>query len=403
MTPIFVTGLGAVSAAGASVEAIWQAALAGKIRAEWIATLQSGQRIPGYRCAKIEPGEIPAKLFHRLDRFAQLGLLAADEAWRSARLDERPVDPRRVALIIGTSRGPVTAQAEVPALIESRRIRPSTSVYTTVASLTGVIGTHLGARGTSLTISTTCTSASASILLGSQQIRAGLADVVVVGGAEAPLHPAVLEQFQAAGVLAVADDPARACRPCDAARCGTVLGEGAGFLVLESAESAARRGVAPRSLLRGGGMAAEPGRRSGLTDDAQGMVDGTHAALALAGMAPGELDGVHLHGTGTLLNDLTESRGVAAIFGADAAGIPCFSTKPVTGHCLGASGGLQSVLTVRALEDQILPPTVNCENLDPAFALDVVRGEPRRLRARSLLALCSGFWGNHVSLIFAAA
>jgi 3-oxoacyl-[acyl-carrier-protein] synthase II len=227
----------------------------------------------------------------------------------------------------------------------------------------------------------------------------GQADVVLAGGAEAPLHASVLSQLDAAGVLAAShSDAARACRPFDAGRSGTVLGEGAGFLVLETLASARGRGAVIHARLAGWGICTEPGERAGISGGNTGLLSAMRNALDAAGLAAEQVGHVQAHGTGTVLNDQREAAAIHALFGDTQ---PLVSgTKPVTGHCMGATAALESILALQSLTHGMIPPTANCDEPDPACAIRIVQEEARHCGTEAVMTNSSGFWGNHASIVF---
>ncbi|MFM7102092.1 MAG: beta-ketoacyl-[acyl-carrier-protein] synthase family protein, partial [Verrucomicrobiota bacterium] len=259
-----------------------------------------------------------------------------------------------------------------------------------------------GLRGPSATVSASCASAALAIGMAAEQIVLGKAELMLAGGAEAPLVPAVLAPLEAAGILGSQEDPARACRPFDRTRNGLCPGEGAAFLVLESADSAARRGVRPLARLSGWGSALDAAGRTGVEESGEGLEEVVGQALAWAGWERESLDYVNTHGTGTRLNDAVEARALARFLGERSGVVPCSSTKPVTGHCLGATPALEALLCLGALRHQRVPPTANCLQPDPGCALDLVTGQARAATLRRVLSTAHGFWGYHGALLFSA-
>lgn len=395
-----VTGLGTWSAAGSSPERLWHAAQAGRSPARWLRAGQGGGPYPA--CLAPDPvfATPLAILAHKSDRSVQLALAAALQAQQQAGLAE--LAPDRIGIVAGTSRGPVAKWHEAfRQCAENRRLRPTLSAHTAIASLSGAVSLAIGSQGPAFTVAATCASGAHAIATAAQLIAAGEADAVLAGGAEAPLEPAVLESFASAGLLATHRDPARACRPFDQERNGLVLGEGAAFVVLESAASARRRGVPVLARLTGWALGAEGASRSAPEAGGAGLARTMASALARAGLAPGQIDYVNAHGTGTLMNDEVEARAMLRVFGEKLPLIPCSSTKPATGHCLGASAAIEAVICLQALAAQCIPPTPNCDHLDGAcLRLDIVRHTARPALLRHVMSNSQGFWGNQASLIF---
>jgi 3-oxoacyl-(acyl-carrier-protein) synthase len=256
----------------------------------------------------------------------------------------------------------------------------------------------LGACGPALTVSAACASAAAAIALAAEQLLLGHAEVALAGGAEAPLHPLVLAQLTAAGVLGEAASADLICRPFDRNRNGTVLGEGAAFLVIETEAGARKRGATMLARVSGWAFGAEGGERTGISEDAASLVRTMQKSLALAGLKPDEIGYVNAHGTGTELNDRQETVACQRVFGAQTP--PTSSIKPVTGHCMGAAAALEAVVCIEVLRRGMLPPTPNWQTPDPACALDIIAGKARAASVQHVISNSSGFWGNNATLIF---
>jgi 3-oxoacyl-(acyl-carrier-protein) synthase len=396
--PVVVTGMGAVSAAGVGRGALWAASMAGRSLAVRLGF--SGGNYCG--CAVSEAAQLawPSPLLRKSDRAAQLAYLAANEAWQQARLGEVTGFRPRLGIIAGTSRGPVSKLIESYEQVQRGRVKPSLAATSTLASLSGTLAAHFLAGGPALTVSSACASSAAAIALAAEQLILGQADVVLAGGAEAPLLPFVLAQLEASGLLGEADQPAQVCRPFDLHRTGIVLGEGAGFLVLETEAGARQRGANILARLSGWSVRAEGGERTGISERADSLVRVMRESLELAGVAADEVDYLNAHGTGTVLNDRQEAVAMRRVFGERAASVPCSSIKPVTGHCMGAAGALEAVLCVEALHHQMVPPTPNYLTIDPACGLNIVAGAPQPQSLRHVLSNSSGFWGNNAALLF---
>jgi len=394
--PIVVSGMGAICAAGANVGQLWAHALRGQstpIEQHFCWGTESWQT------AVHAVEDLDALLrahprARKLDRSIQLALIAADEALQQAGLAFQAADEGRTGLIVGSSRGPRMKWMEA---IERRKVLPTDAASSTIASLTGSLAKVFGLTGPSFTVSATCASGAVAIGLAAQQILTGAADRMLVGATDAPLHPMMVAQLRAAGVLGEHPDPTRTCRPFDLSRNGLCLGEGAGFIVLESAASAASRGAPSLACLTGWSSGAENVGRAAVSTGGEALVRTMRQAIDAAGLCPSDISYINAHGTGTLMNDSAEAQAVLTTFGS-AAAPPCSSTKPVTGHCLGATPVLEAVLCVRALQEQMIPPTANCHA--PAFPLDFVPLQARPAALRHVLSNSLGFWGKHASLLF---
>lgn len=416
--PIVMTGVGVFCGAGASVSELWQTVLHGESPAHWLPEELSpaGLKVAGIRA----PNPPLTRLTRKLDRSAQLAHAAATEAWQAAQLNTQPVAPERVGIFVGTSRGavgkltkaggdffqPTSRAAEVDRGSDGKspsgRARPSDAANCSLANISGMLSLAFPAHGPALTVSATCASGAAAIALAAQHILLGSVDVAIAGGAEAPLNPLVIAQLHAAGVLGHDENPRLTCKPFDTARNGIVLGEGAGFLVLESRASAQRRAVPILARLAGWALAAEGHERVGMDRTGARLSRVITEAIAMAGVAPAQLGYVNAHGTGTVLNDLAEANALCAALGDAAAHVPCSSTKAITGHCLGASAALEAAICITALREGRLPGPANCQQPDARVKLNLMRVSEAR-PVRSALSISAGFWGNQAALVFQPA
>ena len=396
--PVVVTGMGAYCGAGTSVMELWQTVLRGESPADWLpaAVAPAGFRVAGIRAA--DPP--PARLTRRMDRSAQLALAAAAEAWRTAQLDKQRARPERTGVVVGTSRGAVGKLAESIPQAAANRARPSDAVHCSLANVSGMLSLAFPAHGPALTVTATCASGAVAIAMAAEQILLGHADVVLAGGTEAPLNPLVIAQLHAAGILGYAADPRLTCRPFDIARNGIVLGEGAGFLVLESLASAQRRGAPVIARLAGWALAAEGEARAGMAHSRASLSRVITEALTLADIAPPHLGYVNAHGTSTPYNDRLETLAIKRCFGDHAYKMAVSSTKSMTGHLLGGAGGLEAGITALAVHHQVAPPTINLDAPDPECDLDYVPKTSRPMAIRHALSNSFGFGGTNASLLF---
>lgn len=390
--PIVITGLGALTCAGPSVDDLWQAALASEVHVN-----EGPQQLEHTTCGISQipqPAEIQ-RLVRKGDRLLPLALHAAGEAWRDAGLAE--TTPTRVGIIAGTSRGPIQRVIDLAETHRDHRPRLSSALHSIHSCLSGTLAMRFQARGPSLTISSACTSGAVAIALAAEQLLLGKADVMLAGAAEAPLTPFVLHQMAAAGFLGHHDeDPRFACRPFDRSRNGTVVGEGAGFMVLERASSAKTRGATIHAHLSGWSFASEAEHRATPNPDGHGLQHVAREALHQAGLTALDIAWINTHGTATHANDLAETH---AIQGLHMQGIPSSSTKPITGHCLGATAALEAILAVQAAKTGLLPPTATLREPDPACAIALVQDRPFFTTGSHMLSLSQAFWGKTAALI----
>ncbi|HWB02264.1 MAG TPA: beta-ketoacyl-[acyl-carrier-protein] synthase family protein [Verrucomicrobiales bacterium] len=398
--PILVTGMGCVSAAGCSAEALWVAAEEGKSPAVWKEFEMEGGRGRYAVCEgpDLEATRTELQPVRKADRCVQLAWLAAGQAWRGAQLPGKEASPR-VGIMVGSSRGPLGKISDSFAGAGRVRRSPTLAATSTFASVSGALAQGLGVEGPGSMISAACASGAFAIGLAAEQILLGRADVMLAGGVETPLHPAVLGQFSAAGILGSHEDARLACRPFDVTRNGLVPGEGSAFLVLETARSAERRGVRPLCRLAGWSLHTCRSGRAGVPKDGAGLVHVMRESMQLAGMTTRDIGWINAHGSATVQNDIAEARAVAEVFGGLAATVPCSSTKPVTGHCLGATPALEAVISVQSLVWQVVPPSANCHEQDAQCPLHLPRvAMPARFK--SVMSNSLGFWGYHASLVF---
>ncbi|WP_330457636.1 beta-ketoacyl-ACP synthase II [Streptomyces sp. NBC_00820] len=413
---VVVTGIGATTPLGGDVASTWEGLIAGKsgvrpLEQEWAA--EQAVRIAAQ--IAVEPGEvIPRPQARRLDRSAQFALIAAKEAWADAGFtdragDDSSVDPDRLGAVIASGIGGVTTLLDQYDVLKEkgvRRVSPHTVPMLMPNGPSANVGLAVGARAGVHTPVSACASGAEAIGYAIEMIRTGRADVVVAGGTEAAIHPLPIAAF--GNMMAMSknnDDPQGASRPYDISRDGFVLGEGAGVLVLESAEHAAKRGARVYAEAVGQGISAdshdivqpEPEGR-GIAHALQNLMDNTD-------LNPAEIVHVNAHATSTPAGDVAELKALRKVFGDDADHFAVSGTKSMTGHLLGGAGGVESVATVLALYNRIAPPTINVENLDPEAeaTADIVRGEARKLPAEGRIAALNdsfGFGGHNVVLAF---
>ncbi len=329
----------------------------------------------------------------RLAPAVKLAFVAARQAWGDAGFGLAKVPPERVGTIIGSSRGPIGINERV----SGQRVRAVSAVYSAFSSIAGVIAAEVEAGQCALMLSATCVSGALALQHALFMLRAGEVDVALVGGVDAPLVDSLIEEFAAAGVLAEGAD---SLRPFDKDRTGTVLGEGAAFVVLEMEKGAVSRGAEIHGEIHAVATGCEPHLRSSMQNSARGMQATVRRALEATSLCPQDIDLLLLHGTGTKLNDRMESECVRDLFG-EVAGQPySLGSKAVTGHTLGASALFQLLTGLQAVRHEFIPGTANCAGLDPAcpIRLSVGAGVSRKLRKG--LCLTSGFWGNTSCVVF---
>ncbi len=409
---VVVTGLGATTPLGGNVDSTWAALLAGRsgvatLPYEWVQRFELGVHIGAVLA--VEPSEILSRPeCKRNDRSGQMALIASREAWRDATRDvPLDVDGDRLGVAMASGIGGVTTLlAAYDTLLEkgASRILPMTVPMLMPNGPAASVGLDLGARAGVHTPVSACASGAEAICYGIEMIRSGRADVVVAGGTEAAIHPLPMAGFAAMRAMSTRnDEPQRASRPFDKGRDGFVLGEGAGVLVLESAEHAEARGATVYAEIAGYGITSDGYHIAAPDPEGRGVIRAVRAALADAGVSPDEIDHINPHATSTPVGDVAEFIALRAVMGDDRVSrIPVSATKSMTGHLLGAAGAVESVATILALRDRLAPPTINLEDPDDDVSFDIVRGEPRPLRATGGLTALNnsfGFGGHNTALV----
>ena len=398
--------MGSVSAPGVGGDALWRAARDGKTAVGPVAfTRPSNNRVKiAAQARDFDPAAHPlATALAGMDRFAQVAMVAAVEALIQAKLLSDPAQKPdrlgpRAAVIIGTGLGGATTidDQHYRFYVEQKRTDPMAIPRGMTNAAASLISAHCGATGPVFAVSSACSSATQSIGLGALLIRAGIVDRAIVGGSEALITPSFFAGWEALRVMSP-----DACRPFSRKRNGMVLGEGAGVFVLETADLARARGVPALAELAGYGTTGDA--FDIVRPDSVGAEAAMRAALADAGLTPDDIDYVNAHGTGTVANDATEAAALGRVFGARLPQVAVSSTKPVHGHALGAAGALELLITIMALREQIAPPTIHCEDPDPACPIDTVADGPRPMRIRAAMTNSFAFGGINAVLIVAPA
>jgi len=404
---VVVTGLGIVSPVGNSVPEAWENILAGRsgIRPIDRFDVSSFSSRIGGIVEGFDPLQyLSSKDLKKMDPFIHYGMAAGIQAVEDAGIGDGQVDGERVGVSIGSGIGGITTiERSYEAFLKGgpRKISPFFVPSSIINMVSGNLSIRYGFKGPNLAIVTACTTGTHNIGDAARIISHGDADVMVAGGTEMATSPTALGGFAAARALSTRnDEPERASRPFDRDRDGFVLGEGAGILVLEEYEHARARGARIYCELAGYGMSGDAYHMTQPPEDGDGARRCMLAALADAGLAPEDVDYVNAHGTSTPAGDVAETRGLKATFGDGAYRIAVSSTKSMTGHLLGAAGGVEAIFTVLAVRDQVAPPTINLENPDPECDLDYVPNEARRMKIDVALSNSFGFGGTNGTLLF---
>ncbi|MCB5187458.1 beta-ketoacyl-ACP synthase II [Methylobacillus caricis] len=402
---VVVTGLGVVSPVGIGVQSSWANLVAGKSGitniTKFDASAFSSQiagEVKGFDVSQY----LPAKEARRMDIFIQYGMAAAIEAVKDSGIVVTEENAERIGVSIGSGIGGLQLIEDTDATYKEsgpRKISPFFIPGTIINMISGNLSIMYGFKGPNVAIVTACTTGTHSIGDAARMIEYGDADMMVAGGAEAPITQLAVGGFAAARALSTRnDDPATASRPWDADRDGFVIGEGAGVMVLEEYESAKKRGAKIYAELVGYGMSADAYHMTAPNMD--GPRRSMRNALNNAGLNVDQVQFVNAHGTSTPLGDANETSAIKAAFGDHAKKLVVNSTKSMTGHLLGGAGGLESVFTVLSIHNQLSPPTINIFNQDPECDLDFCANEARDMKIDVGVKNNFGFGGTNGTLIF---
>ena len=406
---VVVTGLGATTPLGGDVASTWDALLAGRsgvrrLDDEWV------KAMPAQLAATlaVDPSEqIDRVRARRLDRSQQVAVVAAEQAWADSGAADAGVASERIAVVFGTGiGGAMTLLGQDDVLEEKgpKRVSPFTIPMLMPNGPAAAVGLAVGARGGVHAPVSACASGAEAIRWGLDLLRFDRADIVLVGGAEAVVHPLPMAGFAAMRAMSTRnDEPGRASRPFDKGRDGFVLGEGAAALVLERASSARARGARVHARLAGAGATADGYDLVAPHPEGEGAARAITAALRDAGLSPADIGHVNAHATSTPVGDTAEAAAIRSSVGEHAL---VAATKSQTGHLLGAAGALEAVFTVLALREQVVPATANLDDPDDdaaVQALDIVRHEPRKATLTAAVNDSFGFGGHNLALVFTTA
>src|ERR687896_1376688 len=413
---VVVTGLGATTPLGGDVASTWSALLAGRsgvrpLEAEWAAELPV--RIAG--TVAVEPAEVlPKHRLRRLDRCEAFALIAAHEAWAHAgyahgERDGFQVDHDRLGVVISSGIGGILTTLDSYDTFKEKgwkRVSPFTVPMLMPNGAAGWASIEFGARAGAHALVSACASSAEAIGYAIDMIRVGRADVVIAGGAEAAIHPLNIAAFAAARAMSTRnDEPERASRPYDKNRDGFVLGEGAGILILESEEHARARGAQVHAIAAGVGYSADAHDIVQSDPDGAGAAKAIQSSLRTSGLEVTDIVHINAHATSTPVGDVAEMAALKKALGKAAKDVVVTGTKSMKGHLLGGAGAVESIATVLAPREGLVPPTINVDDLDDAVDLDIAVGEPRPLPDGPAAALNNsfGFGGHNVTVAFRRA
>lgn len=407
---VVVTGIGAITPLGKTLDEYWEGLVNGVSGADFIKQFDCSKFKTRFACEVkgFEPtAYLDKKEARKIDRFTQFALVVSDQAVKDAGISKENVDPDRVGVIFASGIGGlITFQEEVVNFANgdgTPRFNPFFIPKMILDIAAGQISMRHGFRGPNFAVVSACASSTNAIIDAYDNIRLGKADIVLTGGSEAVISAAGVGGFNAMKALSERnDDPATASRPFDKDRDGFVMGEGAGMLILEDLEHALKRGAKIYCEIGGGGATADAHHITAPHPEGLGALNVMKAALKDAGMQPSDIDYINVHGTSTPLGDIAESKAILNVFGEHAYQLNISSTKSMTGHCLGAAGALEAIACVMSVVKDIVPPTINHftddPELDPKLNFTFTTAQKRTVRAA--LSNTFGFGGHNASAIF---
>ena len=403
---VVVTGLGLVCPIGNAVPQAWEAALAGTPGITRI-TRFDPSRLASQIAGEVKGFDVSpylsVKEARRMDTFIHYGVAAGLQAWRDSGVQVTPENAERVGVNFGSGMGGlplIEAMKEELDKNGPRRISPFLIPGSIINMIAGILSIEIGAKGPNLAMVTACTTSTHCIGEAGKSIRYGEAEVMIAGGAEAVITELAMGGFASARALSTRnDDPGTASRPWDKERDGFVLGEGAGAVVLEELEHAKARGARIYCELAGYAATADAHHMTAPPEDGDGGFRAMRNALKDSGLSITDIDYINAHGTSTPLGDVAETKAIKKLLGAHASKVAVNSTKSMTGHLLGAAGGVEAVFTALAIRDQVSPPTINLRNPDPDCDLDYVPNAARKMAIRVGLSNSFGFGGTNGSLV----
>lgn len=404
---VVVTGIGIVSPLGLDRSSTWKSLVSGKSGVAQIASFDPegfrttiAAEVKGFDAAQF----VGRKEARRMDRFVQLGAVAALEAVEHAGLSITPDNSTSVSVMIASGIGGIITLSEQVGVLGTRgpsRISPFLVPMMLPDMASGQVSIMLGAKGPNYSTVSACSSGADSIGQALEVLQEGDAEVVLAGGSEAAICPIGVAGFNACHALSTRnDDPEGASRPFDAERDGFVMGEGAAVLVMETLQSAIERGATPIVEVVGYGSTADANHITQPAPEGEGAARAMKIAILKAGLQPDDINYVNAHGTSTPLNDKYETMAMKGVFDEEAYKVPISSTKSMTGHLLGASGAIEAAITSLAISDETVPPTINLQNADPDCDLNYTPNVARHERIEAALSNSFGFGGHNASLAF---
>jgi len=404
---IVITGMGAISPVGLNCQDTFDSLVAGRSGVSGIQLFDPSRlqcQVAGEVKGFDPVNHMDRKMAKRIGRYAQFSIAATQEALAQSGLDLEEEDPSRIACVVSSAIGDfpmVEDQMKSFYCSERSFISPFTVPRVSTSMAAGNIALEYGLTGLSYGVSSACATGSHSLATAMMVLKLGLADIVLAGGAEAAICETFLKSYIAMRALSTRnDEPERASRPFDRDRDGFVIAEGCGVMVLETLEKAQQRGAPILAELAGAGMTCDAFHITSAHPDGTGAAQAMTAALNVAGLNAGDVDYINAHGTSTPVNDPIESNAIKSAFGDYAYRTPVSSTKSMTGHAIGAAGALEAIICVKALEANLIPPTINLDNPDPDCDLDYVPHQVREKELNVVMSNSFAFGGQNCVLIF---
>ena len=403
---VVITGLGAVTPMGNDTKSLWKNVVAGKSGIDFVTKVDKDE-FPTKIAAEVKDFDpthyMEKKDARKMDPFTQYAVASSKMAVEDAKLTIDDSNAHRVGVWIGSGIGGMSTwedQHEKYLNKGARRVSPFFVPMMIPDMAAGQVSIQLGAKGINSCTVTACASGANSIGDAFKSVQRGDVDYIIAGGTEAPISNMSFAGFSSAKALSTAEDPQKASRPFDKERDGFVMGEGAGILVLETLETALERGAHIYGEIVGYGATGDAYHITAPAEHGEGAARAMQHALDDAGINPNEIDYINAHGTSTALNDKYETEAIKTVLGDHAQNVSISSTKSMMGHLLGAAGGVEAIISVKSIEDGIIPPTINYENPDPDCDLDYVPNEARKQDINVVVSNSFGFGGHNVALVF---
>jgi len=404
---VVITGIGVLSPIGHNKEEFWSALVSGKSGGAPITYFDATDFATTFACELkdfVVENHIDKRTADRMDPYCQYAIVSSDQALKDSGLDLQTIDPLRVGVVHGSGIGGMTVyDQQFRQYLDRgpRRISPFFIPMLIPDIAAGQISMRHGLMGPNYATASACATSLHAIIDAYMLIQSGMADYMVCGGSEAPITPMSVGGFNSARALSTANDsPSTASRPYDRDRDGFVMGEGAGTLILESLESARSRGAKIYAELVGIGATADAHHLTAPHPEGKGALNAMKTALSIAGIGTEKIDYINTHGTATPRGDIAQVTAINKLFGEHAYKLSISSTKSMIGHLLGAAGVVESIACILAMQNQTVPPTINCENVDPEIDVDITPNTPKERSIEYALNNGFGFGGHNASLIF---